>query len=328
MILSLENKKGIFDKEILNFKLDPNSISSQKVENKIAEKISGFIGDDAQKFKQKYQMSLKDYIFTQKLWDQILNKNIIDDSSINDELYEVHFRLKEDKPLWMKLWDFLDLEEEDFDSLVREAKESIENEEIKHTGDILHTISMLVYFEEKKLIYFSMDLLLTTAIYQWKKLFNINERMKKIESFNFREASGSYGFFATEIPKFVKFMDEIFKAYEDKYNERNVERKIELLALIETDSLEFYQRLINDYYDYPILKYIDTNEFVDQLCSARHYNAMQVLYAISQRYKTMSFNKIYEKEELWFDDVIQVAEAKVDSMKRIRKFELKEKNSS
>src|SRR5690606_33941945 len=98
LILSLENKKGRFDKEILNFKLDQNNDSSRKPEDKIADAISGFEGDDAHEFKKKYQMSLSDYIFTQKLWDEILNKNIISDVIIETELYESYFRLKEDKP--------------------------------------------------------------------------------------------------------------------------------------------------------------------------------------------------------------------------------------
>ena len=96
LILSLENKKGRFDKEILNFKLDQNNDSSRKPEDKIADAISGFEGDDAHEFKKKYQMSLNDYIFSKKLWNQILNKNIITDALIETELYEAYFRLKED----------------------------------------------------------------------------------------------------------------------------------------------------------------------------------------------------------------------------------------
>lgn len=326
LILSLENKKGRFQKEILLFKNDEKEpVTNEEKEKRVFQALVNFVGEDAQTFYKKYQMKLHEYVFSKERWNQILNKNIINNSLINDELYEVHFRLKEDKPIWLKLWDFLDLEVDDFDSLVRKAKESIENGELNHTGDILHTISMLVYFEEKKLIYFSIDPLLTRAIHQWKELFKINERMKKIEFFNFRETSGNYGFFANETPKFIKFMDEIFQAYEDKYNERNTERKIELLALIESDSFEFYQRLINDYYDYPILNFINPNEFINQLCLVGYYNSMQVLYALNERYRTRSLNKIYQKEYKWFDEVIKEAENKIESLNRINKFKFEDK---
>lgn len=325
LILSLENKKGRFDEEILNFKLDQNGDGSQEIKNKIAEIMSGLKGNDAQKFKEKYQMSLSDYIFTQKLWDEILNKNIISDVIIETELYESYFRLKEDKPIWLKLWNFLDLEEDEFDTLVKKATESIENGELNHTGDILHTISMLIYFEEKKLIDFSIDPLISRAILQSKELFNITERMKKIEDFSFGEFSGNHGLFASKIPKFQNFIDEVLKAYEEKYNERNTERKIELLALMEHDALEFYQCLTNTYSDYPVLKFLDPNEFLSKLCAISHYNSMQVLYALDYRYKVKSLNKIYEKEEAWFEAVIELTRKKLDSLERIKKFELKEK---
>jgi hypothetical protein len=273
----------------------------------------------------KYNCALKDFVFTRELWNEILNLSILDEQKINDELYEAYFRLKADKPIWLKLWDFLDLDEEQFDSLVNHAKESIENSQLNHTSDILHTISMLVYFEENKLIDFSIDPLLPRAVSQWKNLFSINERMKKIEDFTFREASGNHGFFASKIPKFQNFIDEVFKAYEEKYNERNTERKIELLALMDEDAVEFYQCLTNTYSDYPILKFLDPNEFVSRLCAIPHYNSMQVLYALDYRYKVKSLNKIYEKEEAWFEAVIELTGKKLDSLERIKKFELKEK---
>lgn len=149
--------------------------------------------------------------------------------------------------------------------------------------------------------------------------------MKKIDDFTFREASGNHGFFASKIPKFQKFMDEVINAYEEKYNERNIERKTELLALMDKDALEFYQCLTNTYSDYPVLKFLDPNEFVSRLCAISHHNSMQVLYALNYRYKVKSLNKIYEKEETWFEEVIELAEAKIDSLNRLKKFELKEK---
>ena len=64
LILSLENKKGRFDKEVLNFKSDLNEENSKKPVGKIVESISGFVGEKAQEFKKKYQMNLAEYMFS------------------------------------------------------------------------------------------------------------------------------------------------------------------------------------------------------------------------------------------------------------------------
>ena len=309
LILSLENKKGIFDKEVLNFKSDINGENSKKSVDKIAEALSGFEGNDAQDFKRKYQMSLNEYIFSKDLWDQILNKNIINCSLIQNELYEGYFRIKEDKPTWLKLMDFWDLEASEFDDLVKKAKQEIETNSYTHTTDVLHTISMLIYFKEQKLIHFNIDLLLPLSINKFKELFKVNDKLRTIEDSSFKDHSGQYGFYAKDIPLFNKFMDDIVKSYEEKYIEKNSERVEELLDLMINDASLFSQRIMlnnsveNLYYDFPILKEIDPTEFASKLCNISRYSSNNVIYGLYKRYSIQASFNMYIEEKSWLDSV-------------------------
>lgn len=309
LILSLENKKGRFDKEVLNFKFDINGENSKKPIDKVVETLSGFEGNDAQDFKRKYQMSLNEYIFSKELWDEILNKNIINDNSIQEGLYEIYFRLKEEKPTWLQLIDFWDLEATEFDQLVNKAKYEIEKNLNTHTTDILHTISMLIYFKEHNLIHFNIDSLLPLAISQFKKIFNVNDKMRKIEDSSFREYSGQYGFYAKDIPQFKKFMSDIIQSYEEKYMERNSERVQQLLDLMENNAWLFAQRISltnseeNLYYDFPILKEIDSNNFASKLCKISRYNSNYILSGLDQRYSIQASFNMYFEEKDWLDEV-------------------------
>lgn len=325
-ILSLENKKGRFEKEILNFKLDElEPITDEEKRKRALQHLLSFIGDDAQDFRKKYQMPLNEYIFSKNLWNEILNKNIIDDEIINKELYEIYFRFKKDQPIWYKLWHYLDLKEVDFTTLVKDAKESVEKSELTNETDILHTVSMLVYFKEQNLIFFSVESLLVLAIEQFKKIVKLKENIKKLNYFDIRKTSGGYGLYAQENPMFEEFIKNIAQAYEDKYLEKNIDRVQELLSLMEKDTYEFYQQITGKYHDYPILNSLEPVDFLDQLLKIDYRNAMNAIDGLSSRYTTHSQTKIYLQEEDWFEKIIALANERLAKATMLEKHKIQDK---
>ncbi|MGY6624933.1 P-loop NTPase fold protein [Acinetobacter johnsonii] len=311
LILSLENKKGRFHNEILKFKKDEESTSNaeEKGTSKILKIMRGVDSKDSEDFMNKYNCSLNDFILSSKRWHEIINLNIIDQNQINLDLYEAHFRLKEDKPTWFRLMDFWDLSELEFDDLIKKAKEEVESNKLEHPTDVLHIISMLIYFKKNKLIYFSVDKLLPIAKAHWVNLFEVNERMRKINDFSFTEYSGSYGFYAKGIEQFDKFIREIMESYEDKYKEKNIERVQELLNLMETNGWLFAKRISltnseeNFYYNFPILKEINSKDFARKLCDTRSNHSNSILHGISNRYMIKGSFDMYAEEKNWFDAV-------------------------
>lgn len=327
LILSLENKKGRFHNEILKFKKDEESTSNaeEKGTNKILKIMRGIDSKDSEEFMDKYNLSLNDFIFSPQIWNEILNKNIIDDEIIKKEMYEKHFRFKEDQPIWYKLWYYLNLSETEFGSLVTDARESIEYSILNNITDILHTVSMLVYFKEKNLIFFSVENLLVLAVDQFKKVVNLQENIKKFAYFDISEESGGYGLYARELPIFKKFIEDLAQAYEDKYVEKNIERVKELLSLMENDSYEFYQQVTSKYYDYPILSSLETREFLDHLLKIDYRNAMNALDGLKSRYKVHSQSKIYLQEEKWFEKLIEMANEKLTRSPMLERHKIQDK---
>ena len=312
LIISLENKKGRFKGEVLKFKPDDKEPTTDEEKHTRAfQNLVSFVGEDAQIFYKKYQMKLNEYIFSKELWNQILNKNIINDSLINEELYQTYFRFKEESPTWFKLWHYLDLEQKEFEELVKEAKLSIEHQSLTNVTDILHTVSMLVYFKEKSLIFFSIESLLVLAISQYKKTVNLQENIKNFGYFDIRDESGGYGLYAKELPIFQKFLKDIAQAYEDKYIEKNEERGKVLLTLMENDSYEFYQQITNKFHDYPILNVLEPQDFLNQLFKINYRCAMSAIDGLKSRYTVHSQAKIYLQEENWFERVIEVTNEKL-----------------
>ena len=327
LILSLENKKGYFEKTILEFKKDKKSDDDKKIDStsKILQSLRGISSVDAEKFMNKYNCSLNDFIFSPKLWNEILNQSILDEQRIRNELYEAYFRLKEDQPTWYKLWYYLNLSETEFGNLVTDAQKSIECSILNNITDILHTVSMLVYFKEKNLIFFSVENLLVLAVDQFKKVVNLQENIKKFDYFGISEESGGYGLYAREFPIFKKFIEDLAQAYEDKYVEKNIERVQELLSLMENDSYEFYQQVTSKYYDYPILSSLEARKFLDHLLKIDYRNAMNALDGLKSRYTVHSQSKIYLQEEKWFEKLIELANEKLTRSPMLERHKIQDK---
>ena len=203
--------------------------------------------------------------------------------------------------------------------------EKYEKSELTNETDILHTISMLVYFKEKNLISFPVENLLVLAIEQFKKIVKLKENIKKLNFFDIREASGGYGLYAHEFPIFENFIEDLAQAYEDKYVEKNIERVQELLILMDDDTCEFYQQITNKYYDYPILKSLEPGAFLDQLLKIDYRNAMNAIDGLSSRYTTHSQTKIYLQEEDWFEKIIALANERLALATMLEKHKIQDK---
>lgn len=325
LILSLENKKGYFEKTILEFKKDEKLDDDKKIDStsKILKSLRGINSTDAEKFMNKYNFSLNDFIFSPKLWNEILNQNILDEQKVRNELYEVYFRLKEEKSTWFKLWHYLDLEQEEFDSLVEEAKLSIENKSLTNVTDIVHTISMFLYFKEKNLIFFSVEGLLESAIKHFNDIVPVKENSRKLCKSIISEGSITYGFYAKDLPLFKSFLERISQEYENKYIENNKERGQVLLSLMENDSYEFRLQMTGKYFSYPILKWLNPVFFVDTLLKIKFKNARSAIDTLSSRYESLQ-DKTYMEEKELYDQAINILREKLKNSKILERHKIKD----
>ncbi len=59
----------------------------------------------------------------------------------------------------------------------------------------------------------------------------------------------------------------------------------------------------NYYYDYPILKEIDSKIFARKLCDIKMHHSNSILYGLSNRYTLQASFNMYDEEKDWFDAV-------------------------
>lgn len=311
LILSLENKRGKFPDGILNFQEDLDFLSKKNISEKIRLTHSGINSKEAQDFYSKYNLSIADMIFTKDVWENILLNRIFDRDIINDQLDEKYFRTEIEKPIWFKLRDYYDMDEQIFDGLIEQAKESLEKESLENWEDILHTFSALIYFDNISIIDVDLDCLKPHALNSFDKVFPIVDNLKSLRGMEYRDHASGVGYFAKEIQYFKDFLDEINNVYEAKYTRGLKDKADELVDLMKVNPNLFYQRINitnqseNLFYDIPILREIDQIRFSQELCDLPKSNLFIILRALETRYTVQTSDPIYLEEKDWLDQVFE-----------------------
>ncbi|MCG9494300.1 KAP family NTPase [Acinetobacter pittii] len=311
LILSLENKRGVFKNGILNFNPDDSFFQDVELSKKIAASCRGINGKEASEFYNKYNLSINDMVFSKENWTNILLNRIIEKELINKELNEGYFRTEIEKPIWFKLMNYFDMAEVEFDSLIDQAKYALEQENFENWADVIHTFSMLVYFNNISIIEIDLEVLKTHALRSFDKVFPVVDNLKSLREIEYKEHSSGYSYFARGIDYFNDFLNEINTIYENKYNSNLKEKANELVALMKSNPSLFYHRINltnnsdNLFYDVPVLKEIEPLKFSEELCNLSKSELSSILPALRKRYQLIMQDPIYPKEKDWLDQVVE-----------------------
>ena len=321
LILSLEYRNSGFSEGVLKFK---NEGSEDKANNK---KLT------FENFLSKYSLDrYKGYILKENTWSNIIVNNIIDDDLINSELDENYYRAKFEKPIWYQLMNFYDMDESEFDDLIEQAKLKLEKEDFENWGDVIHTFSMLVYFEKISVIDDNLDVLKKYALKSFYKTIPVKENIKNLRDIDFREHASGYAFYANGIAYFNEFLDEVSVEYERKYEHNLGAKAEELLYLMVNDPDLFYHRVNltnqseNLFYDQPIFNKVNPIEFSNILCDLSKSDLVVILRALRNRYKLKIQDPVYPKEKQWIDKVVDNIENKIlPTSNRLKKAKIEQR---
>ncbi|MEB4802176.1 hypothetical protein QR556_14535 [Acinetobacter soli] len=311
IVLSLEIKRGNFKTGILNFTEDPTFSNGKSFSERISLISRGINCKEIYDFVNKYNIEMSDYIFEKDSWDSLLLKRIIDKDLINKELEEKYFRTELEKPVWFQLINYYDMDDPEFDDLIENAKLILQQEAFGNWEDVIHTFSMLIFFNDISLIAVDLDFFKNHALSSFYNVIPVKENIKSLRDIEYREHASGQSYYAKGIPFFEEFLDEVNSAYERKYENHLNEKANQLLTLMVQEPELFYQRINftnsieNLFFDVPILNGIDSVRFSEILCDLPKSELVIILTALRKRFKNEMKDPIYPKEKDWINEVIK-----------------------
>ena len=300
--LSIEIKSGCLSEEELK---SYNHLSS--LINKDKEK------SNVEKIYEKY--NIKDTeLFSGKDWVMVLFKSSISKKIINELFSKLSFFIKDKKkerPSWVRLWYYRELEDDEFEIVKNDVLEKFNNFKYETPQHFLHVIALLLFFRKKGLCKLSLEDIekqVNQSIEKYKKTSTWKEKLFK-SGLRFNDTGLGYmDDDSEEFRKFYKLVMDVNKQVyfeNQKWIEKNTQDK--LLYAIKNNNQEIIENiLLDEYKGKPIFKDLPPSDFLNLLTNISNKNLTKFNHVMSSRYPDYHFvnnqpyNCYYFKEELQF----------------------------
>ncbi|MFM4749483.1 hypothetical protein ACEUDE_17085 [Aeromonas veronii] len=267
---------------------------------------------------EKYPMiDFSEPIVEESIWIDFFDKGIINEAKIKESIESNKYYQDENTDNWIKLWHFHDLSDAEFDILVDLVSKDVTARKYKNHFVVKHIAGLFMRLSEINLINKTAERILIDFKNYVDYLLAENLLPNEIydNSLDFDEDSwGGLGFAGRDIEEF-----ELFNEYlDEKIKESRVQSlpnvANELLNLMETNNPLFVLRLIlcnkeeNIYYNIPILKCINPEDFVAKLISLSNDSFRRTGSMFKQRYSIDRFHVDLIKELDWLKQVKNIME--------------------
>jgi hypothetical protein len=228
-------------------------------------------------------------------WIDLFDKGYLSEDDINASFSKSKYCQDETTPPWVKLWHYLDLDDNEFIQVLKTVEDQWNKKEFKIPGEILHVSGLFLTFSKLELISRTSAEVLTDCkqyINEIKKEGNIHKYRETSGSDRFDKGSWSGLGYAEENSDAFKKIESYLETKMDESEEESYPSKAnDMLDILSKDSREFCKMLYfnnesdSTYYKNPILKHIDTKSFFEIFMSLKNHEKPTVLYALSKRYE-------------------------------------------
>ncbi len=329
-IFSFENKKNDFDL----FKLDEYHSEYLKLLHSKKERYKSN--------KCKYKLLVNKYrfdfyylkVFSVSTWNDILNRSIIEDEVIQKAIRSSEYYNKEFTPEWKKLWHYISLEDEEFESLMEGVEDELKEKRYDNLLVVMHVCSMFLNIASNSLYKGSKEDILNYSKANVDHLFE-NKKIDKsfLENPSLIINQTGYsglGFLSKEDKVFKELLRHIELKLRQAEKESFTSYAKEIVELIGKDDDKVYIKLLNTrtkqsrYYDKPILSFMSVDAFTQKIADAKYDSLQSFGYILEERYRLSAYNEFLVSEMVFLERVKDKLEERAQALEgRLSGYNLK-----
>ncbi|EOW9210609.1 TPA: hypothetical protein PX804_003364 [Vibrio cholerae] len=266
----------------------------------------------------KYPMiNFSDSLIEESVWVDLFDKGIIDERKIKESIECNKYYQDANTESWVKLWHYHDLSDAEFERLFEVVNQEVTAYKYKEHQVVKHLAGLFIRLSDIELIPMNK----TTILNLFKKyvdyLFDNDYLPSELNDNGYDFDTNSWGGLGfagrdtKEFEQFEEYLNETIEKYKVKCMPNIAD---DLLKLMKDDAHLFTLKLIlcnreeNIYYKTPILKDIDSSQFVETLLSLPGEKFRRIGYMFKERYSIKQFNANLINELDWLKEIESLLE--------------------
>lgn len=319
LALSLEVRAGLLSStEILE--LQPDWLTEA-----MAEAGGNRETTASKKFTEKYKsLEPSRPIPAAPFWSEYLGKGVIDHAVLVESIDNSAYFISDATPNWVKLWHFMDLQDDEFERISKEVKSEFDSNSYKEIGEIKHVVGIFLWLSEIGLFSLEKGSFIELAKQYVNALIVNNELLNQSSDLgtSLGDSMGyaGLGFHGNDLPEFRGFSDYIKSVQTKARQESMPQAANELIEIMKSDVKKFSRMITVSnsddqiYCNTPILNYLDANKFLSSLLEMQPEYRRWVAYALEARYQFVNSDSKLIDELDWLKEVGSLLEVKAEKM--------------
>lgn len=256
-------------------------------------------------------------------WIDLIIKGNINPKLLDAEIKETNFFNKEEPKDWEKLINVLDLDDDEFDSLLNSVSTNFNNNMYHHEGEFLHVYAVLLFLTSHNLTDFSTSALISAAENYVDFLMTNNHL--KIGDLKSGAAGRDYvswkGIIYTghDNSQFLHIVDLLTRKKKEAYKNSFNGIAHELMDKMSSDTDEFIRSItfsfdhVGAYYDVPIFASVEPEKFTSNFQGLCAEKQRAIICALRDRYNDPNAPNKLSTELAWISAVVELLESGKES---------------
>ena len=275
----------------------------------------------------KYGVNFFETIISIEEWETFFGRGFIDPEKINSSLKMTRYFSRENTADWIKLWNFYDLEDAEFDELYQSVRANFDNYEILEPGEIKHISGLWLNFSRRRLIVQTVEESLAENIAYIDEVFssgNVNVKDTSLEQINGYSSYANLCYSDVESDEFKEMSDHLNEKVREVQMIKLSERTKEVIDIIKSDPIQLYTLLCysnyqkSPFYSRPIMQYIPPQKFIDLMSEISNSSKRIVADVLFSRYEHQGLNTPLLPELPWLDEVVSKLSDIIDDSDNVK----------